>query len=89
MASRRQSRESAVQALYQLDLNPGDFQQGLMIFEENYPPQEEGYPFFRKLVQGVWEQRRPIDLTIRRHSQNWRSGADVAGGSKYPPFSRL
>ncbi|HSO72379.1 MAG TPA: transcription antitermination factor NusB [Thermodesulfobacteriota bacterium] len=72
MASRRQSRESAIQALYQLDLNPGDFQQGLTVFEKNYPPQEEGVPFFRKLVQGVCEQKRAIDLLIRRHSQNWR-----------------
>jgi transcription antitermination protein NusB len=72
MASRRQSRESAIQALFQLDLNPGDFQQGLMIFEKNYPPPEDGYPFFRKLVQGVCEQKKQIDLIIRRHSQNWR-----------------
>jgi N utilization substance protein B len=72
MASRRQSRESAIQALFQLDLNPGDFQQGLMVFEKNYPPQEEGYPFFRKLVQGVCEQKNQIDLLIRRHSQHWR-----------------
>jgi len=72
MASRRQSRESAIQALYQLDLNPGDFQQGLMVFEKNYPPQEDGAPFFRKLVQGVYEQKKPIDLLIRRHSQHWR-----------------
>jgi transcription antitermination protein NusB len=72
MASRRQSRESAIQALYQLDLNPGDFQQGLTVFEKNYPPQAEGYPFFRKLVQGVCEQKKLIDLLIRRHSQHWR-----------------
>ena len=72
MASRRQSRESAIQALFQLDLNPGDFQQGLMVFEKNYPPPEDGVPFFRKLVQGVCEQKKQIDLLIRRHSQNWR-----------------
>lgn len=72
MASRRQSRESAVQVLYQLDLNPGDFQQGLTVFEDHYPPQVEGYSFFRKLVEGVWEQKEAIDRTIRRHSQNWR-----------------
>jgi N utilization substance protein B len=72
MASRRQSRESAIQALYQLDLNPGDLQQGLNVFEKNYPPQEEGYAFFRKLVDGVLEQKKPIDQMIRRHSQNWR-----------------
>jgi len=72
MASRRQSREAAIQALYQLDVNPGDFQQGLMVFEKNYPPPEDGAPFFRKLVQGVWEQKKPSDLLIRRHSQNWR-----------------
>jgi N utilization substance protein B len=72
MASRRQSRESAIQALYQLDLNPGDLQQGLMVFEKNYPPKEDCYPFYRKLVQGVYEQKKPIDLLIRRHSQNWR-----------------
>ena len=43
-----------------------------MLFEKNYPPQEGGVPFFRKLVQGVCEQKKPIDLLIRRHSQNWR-----------------
>jgi len=55
-----------------LDLNPGDLQQGLTIFEDHYPPQEEGYSFFRKLVEGVWEQKEAIDRVIRRHSQNWR-----------------
>ena len=72
MASRRQSRESAIQALFQLDLNPGDSQQGLMVFEKNYPPKEDCYPFYRKLVQGVCEQKKQIDLLIRRHSQHWR-----------------
>ena len=72
MASRRQSRESAIQALYQLDLNPGDLRQGLTIFEDHYPPPEEGYAFFRRLVEGVWEQKEAIDRTIRRHSQHWR-----------------
>jgi len=43
-----------------------------MVFEKNYPPQEDGVPFFRKLVQGVCEQKKPIDLLIRRHSQHWR-----------------
>jgi transcription antitermination protein NusB len=55
-----------------MDLNPGDLQQGLTIFENHYPPQEEGYAFFRKLVEGVWEQKEAIDRTIRRHSQHWR-----------------
>jgi transcription antitermination protein NusB len=72
MASRRQSRVLAVQALYQLDLNPGDLGRSLNDFLESFPTAEENLPFFRRLVEGVWENKRELDRLLKRHSENWR-----------------
>ena len=60
MASRRQSRESAIQALFQLDLNPGDFQQGLMVFEKNYPPRKTAFPSFESWFRGFVNKRNQL-----------------------------
>ena len=72
MASRRQSRVLAVQALYQLDLNPGDLNRSLNDFLESFPAAEENLPFFRRLVEGVWGKKRELDCLLKRHSENWR-----------------
>ncbi|MBI5586472.1 MAG: transcription antitermination factor NusB, partial [Deltaproteobacteria bacterium] len=72
MGSRRQSRILAVQALYQLDLNPGDLEKSLQDFRDNFPAPEESVPFFRRLVEGVWERKEELDLLLKRHSENWR-----------------
>ena len=72
MASRRQSRIQVVQALYQLDLNPGDLEKSLIDFQESFGIAEDSYPFFRRLVEGVWEKKAELDRLLRRHSENWR-----------------
>ena len=72
MASRRQSRILAVQALYQLDLNPGDLEKSLIDFQESFPAAEDNYPFFRRLVEGVWGKKQELDRLLKRHSENWR-----------------
>jgi N utilization substance protein B len=72
MASRRQSRILAVQALYQLDLNPGDLERSLSDFRDSFPAPEDSLPFFRRLVEGVWEKKAELDRLLKRHSENWR-----------------
>ena len=72
MASRRQSRVLAVQALYQLDLNPGDLDRSLNDFLESFPTAEENLPFFRRLVEGVWGKKGELDRLLKGHSENWR-----------------
>jgi N utilization substance protein B len=73
MGSRRKSRELAVQALFQLDMNPGlRGEQSLAIFNENFPIAEDDRPFFSRLVRGVCERLKEIDRVIRQHSENWR-----------------
>jgi transcription antitermination protein NusB len=73
--SRRQSREDALQILYQLELNqPLTPQAGIKHFNDHFTL--EGRvgidPFTQKLVLGVTEHLKAIDETIRTAAENWR-----------------
>ena len=74
MTTRREARELALQALYQVDLgaeaDPGG---GLALFWRHFNPGgEEVDPFARELVEGVLEQRERIDALISAASERWR-----------------
>jgi transcription antitermination protein NusB len=73
--SRRQSREDALQILYQLELNqPLTPQAGMKHFSEHFNPDGRAGvdPFTQKLVLGVTEHLKAIDETIREAAENWR-----------------
>ena len=82
MASRRQSREYALQALYEADLREvepsaslHDLWAGLMDGEgidEVRPPQSAEVEFAQRLALGVQEKRVAIDALIEQCSTNWR-----------------
>ncbi len=72
MASRRRSREMALQVLYQADLNKMTCAQALESFFGGLTNEREGEVFARKLVEGCIEDSARIDDVIRETSSNWR-----------------
>ena len=82
MASRRQAREYALQALFQADLREvtvsaalNDLWSGLMDGEgldDSRPPESEEVEFAQRLARGVDERKAEIDTLIEESSTNWR-----------------
>lgn len=82
MASRRQAREYALQAMFQADVGEVTVQQaltdlwsGLMDGEgidHSRPPESEEVEFAQRLCHGVDQHRAAIDALIEECSTNWR-----------------
>jgi N utilization substance protein B len=80
MGSRRRAREAALQALYQMDLNPGltPAQALAHVFEtfsRDGEPDEDTADlrsFTTRLVSGVVERRAQIDEVLAAASTHWR-----------------
>jgi len=71
LIKRRKSRESALQVLYQWDIEQPDDQKGSAHFKEHFLLKEED-PFLEKIIKGVREHCQEIDRLIERYSENWR-----------------
>jgi N utilization substance protein B len=72
MGTRRNSRELALQALYQGELAG---ETGLLDFEEfcvHFQVNKKAIPYARKLLQGVQGKREEINQRISRYAENWR-----------------
>ncbi|PWA13213.1 transcription antitermination factor NusB [Pueribacillus theae] len=65
---RRQAREKAVQALFQMHLNETDINETMDYVLND----EETDPFFERLVEGTIANLDSIDSTIKKHLENWR-----------------
>jgi len=73
MGSRREARELALQALYQLDVTgEGDGGRGLALFWSHFDAAAGVQAFARELVDGVREQRERIDALIAASAEHWR-----------------
>jgi N utilization substance protein B len=72
LGSRRKSRESALQVLYQLNITKQDAATGLARFEEHFLAKEEADDFLRRLVLGVLKNLSQLDRLIEQYSENWR-----------------
>ncbi len=73
MGSRREGRELALQALYQLDMRPDeDPSRGLALFWSHFDGRDEAQAFARELVDGVRHERERIDALIGGTAQHWR-----------------
>jgi len=73
MATRREARELALQALYQVDLGDEvDPERGLLLFWAHFNRGEEVDPFARELVEGVLAKRERIDKLIGDAAERWR-----------------
>ena len=72
MASRRKSRELALQMLYQWEVgkhSPADVIATFFAAEKKGGPAET---FARRLFEGTVEDILPIDHLLREHAANWR-----------------
>jgi N utilization substance protein B len=74
MTTRREARELALQALYQVDLAAeADPERGLALFWRHFSPGgEQVDPFARELVEGVLQNRERIDGLIAGAAERWR-----------------
>lgn len=72
MGTRRKSRESALQVLYQLNITKQDATTAFTRFEEHFLPDGMADDFAKRLVLGVLEHRPELDGLIERYSEHWR-----------------
>ncbi len=72
MGKRRQAREFAIQVLFHLEFSAGDPEEVFELICEIFSPQAPAIPFSRKLVLGVCETKKELDLLISSASKNWR-----------------
>ncbi len=74
MGDRRQARELALQALFFLDIDRSDPEEGIHAFcannEESLTPGVK--PFFMELVKGVKDNQIQIDALLNQYSKNWK-----------------
>jgi N utilization substance protein B len=72
MASRRKSREYAMQMLYQWEMGKHKPTQVSATFflEKKVEPEVEG--FARELFEGAVASREELDRLVREHAENWR-----------------
>jgi N utilization substance protein B len=71
LTTRRKSRESALQFLYQWDITHQDARKDFDHFKEHFL-NEGGDLFFERVVQGVLSHGQEIDQLIEQYSENWR-----------------
>ncbi|HET8722317.1 MAG TPA: transcription antitermination factor NusB [Nitrospira sp.] len=71
MGSRHQSRERALQILFQYDIHgkPGVW---LDEFWNQYHASEDVRAFAEQLVNGVLEHKKDLDVLIGKHATNWK-----------------
>ncbi|WP_447983258.1 transcription antitermination factor NusB [Nitrospira sp. Nam74] len=70
MGSRRQSRERALQILFQWDIH-GNTEHWLDDFWERNPPTDEVREFAGRLVNGAMAHHEELDRLIGAHATNW------------------
>lgn len=71
MKTRRQAREIALQALYEIDCSGHASEQTLEHLIQNNRLSDEGAAFANDLVMGVLQTRERLDQIIARHAPEW------------------
>lgn len=72
MGPRRQGRELAVQALYQVEVTGDASAKSLALFLSHFEGGVEAKDFARRLIAGVVEHRAEIDRRIEETAENWK-----------------
>ena len=72
LRERRKGRETALQALYQLDITNEGAETSLAAFAESFESTPNAEEFTLHLVRGVVRRRPEIDHTIGEAIENWR-----------------
>ncbi len=71
MGPRHRARELAVQVLFQLELQPGNWRTPLQYHLEQEPQSPGGRRFAEELLEGAVAHQAEIDATIAACSTNW------------------
>ena len=72
-SQRRENRMSAVQFLYQWEINrPETLSEDLYLFFENQENDRAYYAFAEELINGTIREIKTIDKEITSHASNWK-----------------
>lgn len=72
MGQRRQSRELALQVLFQMEFAPNlNFHDGLETFRKNFEAEVEVWQYAELLLSGIQENLAKIDGMIQKSSAHW------------------
>ncbi|HOW28555.1 MAG TPA: transcription antitermination factor NusB [Elusimicrobiota bacterium] len=71
MGGRRQSRETALQVLYLLDITSLSVDEALIAVNQNIEAPPKVAEFSKTIIDGVVEQRTRLDELITRYAENW------------------
>lgn len=73
MSTRRQSRELALQVLFQHEFLPGrDLTDAVGTFRRAFQAPEEVWDYGLHLLEGIQKDRTEIDQMIQSHTAHWR-----------------
>ena len=72
MGQRRQSRELALQILFQMEFAPNlNFQESLDIFRKNFEATQDVWSYAHLLIEGVRSNLTGVDAAIQKSSAHW------------------
>ncbi len=82
MTNRRQSREAALQVLFQHHFTPEiNVSDSLALFESHFLKNQDSWNYAKVLTLGVLENKKQIDENLQSKSRNWKldrmAGVDV------------
>lgn len=72
MGPRRQGRELALQALYQLEMTGDSSPRAVELFLSHFEGGAEAKDFARRLIAGVGAQKAALDAIIEKAAENWK-----------------
>jgi N utilization substance protein B len=72
LGTRRKGRELALQALYQMEVNPVPAPEALDLLWRNNSTSAGMKEFVQRIVEGVHSNRKRIDQLIAKHAEHWR-----------------
>lgn len=71
--SRRNSREVAIQVLFQYNFSPEiDLRQCLSLYESHFLRDVEAWKYAESLINSSIENKQVVDKIISEHSKNWK-----------------
>lgn len=73
MSIRRQSRELALQCLYQIDQS-GNHEVDISFMRDHFDVSKKAAPYAQDLVSGIQSHWDDINTLIEDHAKNWRLG---------------
>ena len=72
LSIRRKNRIAVIQFLFQWEMNPPSLlEDAVRQFLTTQSKERTYYAFAEELIRGVIEHREQIDITLRKHTQNW------------------